>query len=60
MVLPIGHTRRRESSDNSALLAQLDELKKELASVKEEYKSDMEKIALDIVTVVSKRQPPAE
>ena len=60
MVLPIGHTSRRESSDNSALLAQLDELKKELASVKEEYKSDMEKIALDIVTVDSKRQPPAE
>ena len=60
MVLPIGHTRRRESSANSALLAQLDELKKELASVKEEYKSDMEKIALDIVTVDSKRQPPAE
>jgi|TARA_R110000868_G_scaffold22754_1_gene93013 hypothetical protein len=60
MVLPIGHTRRRESSDNSALLTQLEELKKELASVKEEYKSDMEKIALDIVTVDSKRQPPAE
>jgi hypothetical protein len=60
MVLPIGHTRRRDSSENSKLLAQLEELKKELASVKQEYKSDMEKIALDIVTVDSKIQTTAE
>jgi hypothetical protein len=54
MVQPIGHSRQKQSSDNSELLAQLKELKAELNSVKQEYKADMEKIALDIVTVDAK------
>jgi len=56
MVQHIGHSRQKQSSDNSELVAQLKELKAELNSVKQEYKADMEKIALDIVTVDAKTQ----
>lgn len=54
MVQPIGHSRQRNAPDNSELLSQLKMLKDELDSLKSEYKTDMQNIALDIVEVDSK------
>lgn len=54
MVQHIGYSRQRNAPDNSELLNQLKMLKGELDSLKSEYKTDMQNIALDIVEVDSK------